>query len=135
LATLDIFEQDNVIEANRALAAHMGQACAHLNEHPHVGEVRQTGMALAIELVGDKAARTPYPWQERRGLAVYRHALERGALLRPLGNVVYLLPPYVITPEQVDFLAEVATEGIDLATRDAVSVTVPGSPSEFRDPG
>ena len=136
LATLDIFEQDNVIEANRALAAHMGRACAHLAEHPQVGEVRQTGMALAIELVQDKASKAPYPWQERRGLAVYRHALERGALLRPLGNVVYLLPPYVITPEQIDFLAEVAGEGIDLATRAAVSVAVPaGGPVEFRDPG
>lgn len=136
LATLDIFEQDNVIEANRALSAHMGRACAHLSEHPHVGEVRQTGMALAIELVQDKVTKTPYPWQERRGLAVYRHALERGALLRPLGNVVYFLPPYVITPEQIDFLAEVATEGIELATREAVSVAVPaGAPADFRDPG
>jgi adenosylmethionine-8-amino-7-oxononanoate aminotransferase len=114
----------------------MGRACAHLAEHPQVGEVRQTGMALAIELVQDKASKAPYPWQERRGLAVYRHALERGALLRPLGNVVYLLPPYVITPEQIDFLAEVAGEGIDLATRAAVSVAVPaGAPAEFRDPG
>ena len=136
LATLDIFEQDNVIEANRALAARMGQACAHLAEHPQVAEVRQTGMALAIEMVADKASRTPYAWQERRGLKVYQHALQRGALLRPLGNVVYLLPPYVITPEQIDFLAEVASEGIDLATRASVSVAVAaGAPAEFRDPG
>ena len=135
LATLDIFDQDKVIEANRALAAHMGTACAHLAEHPQVGEVRQTGMALAIELVQDKASKAPYPWQERRGLAVYRHALERGALLRPLGNVVYLLPPYVITPEQIDFLAEVATEGIELATRTAVSVAMASyGLAEFRDP-
>jgi adenosylmethionine-8-amino-7-oxononanoate aminotransferase len=107
LATLDIFEQNNVIEANRALSARMGQACAHLADHPHVAEVRQTGMALAIEMVENKASKTPYAWQERRGLAVYQHALQRGALLRPLGNVVYLLPPYVITPEEIDFLAEV----------------------------
>ncbi|MCY1290603.1 Adenosylmethionine-8-amino-7-oxononanoate aminotransferase [compost metagenome] len=93
-------------------------------------------MALAIEMVQDKASKAPYPWQERRGLQVYQHALSRGALLRPLGNVVYFLPPYVISPEQIDFLAEVASEGIDLATRTAVSVAVttdlyPG----FRDPG
>jgi adenosylmethionine-8-amino-7-oxononanoate aminotransferase len=69
-------------------------------------------------LVKDKAARTPYPWQERRGLVVYRHALERGALLRPLGDVIYFIPPYVITPEEIDFLAEVAWEGINIATRD-----------------
>lgn len=136
LATLDIFEQDNVIEANHALSARMASATAHLIDHPHVGEVRQTGMALAIEMVADKTGKTAFPWQERRGLAVYQHALSRGALLRPLGNVVYFLPPYVITPEQIDFLAEVASEGIEIATRTSVSVAVdvdlhPG----FRDPG
>ncbi|MBF0673633.1 adenosylmethionine--8-amino-7-oxononanoate transaminase [Pseudomonas sp.] len=136
LATLDIFEQDNVIEANQALSARMGQACAHLADHSQVSEVRQTGMALAIEMVKDKASKTPYAWQERRGLAVYQHALQRGALLRPLGNVVYLLPPYVITPEEIDFLAEVATEGIDLATRTSVSVPVgTGLYPGHRDPG
>ncbi|HEY6612480.1 MAG TPA: aminotransferase class III-fold pyridoxal phosphate-dependent enzyme, partial [Pseudomonas sp.] len=136
LATLDIFAEDKVIEANQALSARMASATAHLKEHPHVAEVRQTGMALAIEMVEDKAAKTPYPWQQRRGMAVYQHALSRGALLRPLGSVVYFLPPYVITPEQIDFLAEVATEGIDLATRARVSVAVPtGAPAEFRDPG
>lgn len=136
LATLDIFAQDDVIEANKKLAARMASATAHLVEHPHVAEVRQTGMALAIEMVQDKASKTAYPWQQRRGLKVYQHALQRGALLRPLGSVVYFLPPYVISEEQIDFLAEVATEGIDIATRDTISVAqgntnYPG----FRDPG
>jgi adenosylmethionine-8-amino-7-oxononanoate aminotransferase len=136
LATLDIFRDDDVIERNKALATRMASATAHLKDHPHVAEVRQTGMAVAIEMVEDKAAKTPYPWQQRRGMAVYQHALSRGALLRPLGSVVYFLPPYVITPEQIDVLAEVATAGIDLATRARVSVAVPaGGPTEFRDPG
>jgi adenosylmethionine-8-amino-7-oxononanoate aminotransferase len=135
LATLDIFEQDNVIEANKALSARMASATAHLVDHPHVAEVRQTGMVLAIEMVQDKASKTPYPWQERRGLKVFQHALERGALLRPLGSVVYFLPPYVITPEQIDFLAEVASEGIDIATATKTSVPVSGRHPNFRDPG
>ncbi|WP_313089419.1 adenosylmethionine--8-amino-7-oxononanoate transaminase [Stutzerimonas nitrititolerans] len=136
LATLDIFEQDNVIEANKALAARMATATAHLVDHPHVAEVRQTGMALAIEMVADKARKTPYPWQERRGLKVYQHALQRGALLRPLGSVVYFLPPYTITEEQIDLLAQIATEGIDIATQASVSVALaPGAPADFRDPG
>lgn len=118
LATLDIFEQDNVIENNRELARVMSEATAHLNDHPHVADVRQTGMTLAVEMVKNKARREPYPWQERRGLRIYRHALSRGALLRPLGNVSYLMPPYVITPEQIRFLAQVMEEGIDLAARD-----------------
>ncbi|MCQ4278494.1 adenosylmethionine--8-amino-7-oxononanoate transaminase [Pseudomonas stutzeri] len=136
LATLDIFEQDNVIEANKRLAVRMKTATAHLSDHPKVAEVRQTGMALAIEMVQDRASKTPYPWQERRGLKVYQHALQRGALLRPLGSVVYFLPPYTITEEQIDFLAEVATEGIDIATRADISVAVSaGAPDEFHDPG
>jgi adenosylmethionine-8-amino-7-oxononanoate aminotransferase len=75
-------------------------------------------MILAMEMARDKASREPYPWQERRGLRVYRHGLRRGALLRPLGNVVYLMPPYVITPEQLRRLAEIVAEGIDQATAD-----------------
>ncbi|MDH4610037.1 adenosylmethionine--8-amino-7-oxononanoate transaminase [Pseudomonas sp. BN102] len=136
LATLDIFEEDRVIEANRKLAMRMATATAHLADHPHVAEVRQTGMVLAIEMVQDKASKSPYPWQERRGLKVFQHALERGALLRPLGNVVYFLPPYVITEEQIDFLAQVASEGIDIATRESVSVQVATNlHPNHRDPG
>ena len=118
LATLDIFAEDDVIANNRSLARVMTEATAHLQDHPHVAEVRQHGMTLAVEMVKDKATREPYAWQERRGLRVYQHALSRGALLRPLGNVCYLMPPYVITPEQIHFLAEVMTEGINLASGD-----------------
>ncbi len=116
LASLDIFEQDQVIVANRDLAATMHEAAAPLADHPHVAEVRQQGMILAIEMVKDKANRTPYPLEERRGLVVYQHALQRGVLLRPLGNVIYFMPPYVITEEEIHFLATVAGEGIDLAS-------------------
>jgi len=118
LATLAIFREDGTLERNRALAAHMGARARELEDHPHVAEVRQRGMIVAVELTADKAARTPYPWQERRGLAVYRHALTRGVLLRPIGNVVYFMPPYVITPEQIDLMVEVAREGIERATCD-----------------
>ena len=75
-------------------------------------------MIVAVELAQEKASRTPYPWQERRGLIVYRHALSRGVLLRPIGNVIYFMPPYVITPEEIDLMVEVAREGIGLATCD-----------------
>jgi adenosylmethionine-8-amino-7-oxononanoate aminotransferase len=117
LATLDIFRDDDVIARNRVLAVHMACATAELTGHPHVAEVRQCGMILAIEMVKDRATRKPYPWEERRGRRVYRHALTRGALLRPLGDVIYFMPPYVITEAEIDFLAEVGREGIDEATK------------------
>ena len=118
LATLDLFERTPVLGDNRRRAARMARATADLADHPHVAEVRQTGMILAIEMVRDKARREPYPWQERRGLAVYRHGLRRGVLLRPLGDVIYFMPPYIVTDAEIDLMAEVAREGIDLATRD-----------------
>ncbi|MGC3979785.1 MAG: adenosylmethionine--8-amino-7-oxononanoate transaminase [Steroidobacteraceae bacterium] len=118
LATLDIFAGEPVIERNRALAEHLRRATQPLQEHPHVAEVRQHGMICAIEMIQDKATRTHYPWQERRGLRVYRHGLQQGALLRPIGNVVYFMPPYVITPEEIDFLVTTARQGIELATCD-----------------
>jgi len=116
LATLDIFAEENVIEKNRELAQVMDEATRGLRDHPHVGEVRQQGMILAIEMVKNKGSREAYPWQERRGLRFYQHALKRGALLRPLGDVIYFMPPYVITPEEIHQLAEIALEGIDIAT-------------------
>jgi adenosylmethionine-8-amino-7-oxononanoate aminotransferase len=118
LASLAIFREDHTLERNRALAAHMGERVRDLAGHPHVAEVRQRGMIVAIELTADKGRRTPYPWQERRGLIVYRHALTRGVVLRPIGNVVYFMPPYVITPAEIDLMVQVAREGIERATCD-----------------
>ena len=116
LATIDLLEKGQVIEKNIALSQHMASSVAHLKDHPNVAEIRQHGMVLAIEMVKDKASKTPYPWQERRGMRVYEYALKQGALLRPLGNVVYFMPPYIITKQQIDFLANIATQGIDIAT-------------------
>jgi adenosylmethionine-8-amino-7-oxononanoate aminotransferase len=118
LGSLKIFSDEPVLERNRDLAAAMGNLARQLEDHPHVAEVRQRGMIVAIELVRNKAQREPYPWQERRGLRIYRHALERGVLLRPIGSVVYFMPPYVITPDEIDLMVNVAREGIELATCD-----------------
>lgn len=114
-ATLKIFRDDPVLERNRVLAAHMAKRIAPLVDHPHVAQVRQTGMIAAIELVADKASRTPFPAADRRGLRVYRHGLENGALLRPLGNIVYFMPPYCITEDEIDFMVDKAIAGIEKA--------------------
>jgi adenosylmethionine-8-amino-7-oxononanoate aminotransferase len=116
LASLDIFEQDHIIERNRATAAHIAQALERFHDHPHVSDVRQTGMIAAIEMVRDKDSREPYPSQERRGLSVFRYALDKGVILRPLGDVIYFMPPYVIGPDEIDLMVEAAWEGISAAT-------------------
>jgi adenosylmethionine-8-amino-7-oxononanoate aminotransferase len=115
LATLAIFRDEPVLERNRGLAARLRERLAPLADHPHVAEVRQTGMIAAVELVRDKATRTPFAASERRGLRVYRHGLEHGVLLRPLGDVVYFMPPYVVTPDEIDLMTDVAIEGIEKA--------------------
>jgi adenosylmethionine-8-amino-7-oxononanoate aminotransferase len=115
LATLSVLRDEPVLARNRALAAHLAARLAPLADHPHVGDVRQTGMIAAVELVRDKASRAPFPAAERRGLRVYRHGLAHGAVLRPLGNVVYFMPPFCITPEEIDLMVDVATRGIDAA--------------------
>ncbi len=115
LATLDIFRDEDVIARNRALAHRLSEATAGLADHPQVAEVRQTGMIVAIEFVRNKATGEPFDWRERRGLRAYEYALAQGALLRPIGHVIYLMPPYVIEPEQIDWLAGVARGAVDAA--------------------
>ena len=117
LATLAIFRDEPVLERNRVLAARLASALAPLAAHPNVAEVRQTGMIAAVELVKDRSTREPFPAEERRGLRIYRHGLEHGVLLRPLGNVVYFMPPYVVTPEEIDLVVRTASDGIELAVR------------------
>ncbi len=113
LATLEIFATEPVLERNGMLAARMAARAAPLSSHPHVAEVRQCGMILAIETVRDRQTREPFPWQERRALRAYQHALSRGVLLRPLGGVIYCMPPYVISPEEIDLMIDVAAECVE----------------------
>ncbi|HWN06638.1 MAG TPA: aminotransferase class III-fold pyridoxal phosphate-dependent enzyme, partial [Steroidobacteraceae bacterium] len=115
LATLGIFRDEDVVARNRLLARRMAEALAPLAGHPQVAEVRQTGMIAAVEFVKDRATGERFDWRERRGLRAYQYALDRGALLRPIGNVVYLMPPYVITPDEIDWLAGVAAGSVDAA--------------------
>jgi adenosylmethionine-8-amino-7-oxononanoate aminotransferase len=100
LATLEIFSSEPVLERNRVLARRLGERLAPFADHPNVAEVRQTGMIAAVELVRDKGSRSAFPAAERRGLRAYLHALEHDVLLRPLGNVLYFMPPYCISESE-----------------------------------
>jgi adenosylmethionine-8-amino-7-oxononanoate aminotransferase len=116
LATLRIFAEQPVLENNARLGAALDTALADLATHPNVSGIRRTGMIAAFDLT-DADGRA-FPWEQRRGLRVYRHALGEGALLRPLGNTVYFMPPYVASADQLRWLVGVAAAGVEHAVRD-----------------
>ena len=118
LATLDALAADDTLVRNRERATLLRESVRTLDGHPRVAEVRQAGMILAIETVKDARTREPFDWRERRALRGYRHALARGALLRPLGGVLYLMPPYCIKPDEIAFLGEVACEAVNAMVAD-----------------
>ena len=106
LATLDIFAEDRVIDTNRALSAHLGNCLKPLADHPHVRHLRQCGMIAAFDVRSDDTQ-----FSER----FYRQALAREILLRPIGNTIYFMPPYVISQEECDFLVARAIAALDAA--------------------
>ncbi len=116
LASLSIFESDDVLVRNRGLALRMAELAAPLRELPQVGDVRQAGMILAFELMQDGTGRTPFDPAKRVGLRAYRSALERGVVLRPLGDVLYWMPPYCIDESQLALLADATRAAIVEAT-------------------
>ncbi|UXI67569.1 adenosylmethionine--8-amino-7-oxononanoate transaminase [Tahibacter amnicola] len=118
LATLELFRDGTTLERNRGLSAHLARALEVFRDHPNVADVRQTGLIAAVELVRDRRTREPFPAAERRGLRVYRAGLERGMVLRPLGNIVYFMPPYVITPAEISQMVDAAVAGIASAVRE-----------------
>ncbi|QNP41261.1 adenosylmethionine--8-amino-7-oxononanoate transaminase [Lysobacter terrestris] len=119
LAALDIFASDNIIERNRATAARMAALAQPLGAHPHVADARQAGMIVAFELTRNGDKRTPFDTSHRVGLRAYRHALSRGVLLRPLGDILYWMPPYCIDDDALQLLADVTRSAIDEATAEA----------------
>ncbi|MBY0577554.1 MAG: adenosylmethionine--8-amino-7-oxononanoate transaminase [Burkholderiales bacterium] len=97
IAVLDIFEEDDVIEKNQGKSALMSAKAAILSGHPKVTGFRNTGMIWAFEV------EDPSPDFSRH---FHLGALERGLLLRPIGNTVYFMPPYVITEAEIELLVE-----------------------------
>jgi adenosylmethionine-8-amino-7-oxononanoate aminotransferase len=116
LASLAIFESDHVLARNRATAARMAALAAPLADLPHVAQVRQAGMILAFELTDGGGRRTPFDPPRRIGLRAYRAALERGVVLRPLGDTLYWMPPYCVDEAQLQLLADTTRAAILEAT-------------------
>ena len=113
LEVLQIFEEDDYIEQIQGKSTYMNKlATGVFNHQAYVGEYRQTGMVGAIELVKDKETKEPFPSEERIGYKIYQIALENGLLLRPLGNVLYFMPPYVITKEEIKTMIEKTNKAV-----------------------
>lgn len=106
LATLDIFENENIIEANRAKSQYIKEQLKEFKKLSTVENIRQIGMVAALDIKN-------YKPQERIGLKVYTYGLQNGVLLRPLGNTIYFMPPYIITYEEIDAMIQVAYQAIE----------------------
>ena len=78
--------------------------------HKNVGEVRSIGLINAIELVADKVTKEPLDYTKRTGYQIYKKALKKGVLLRPLGDVIYFNPPLIIEKADMDFVTDIALE-------------------------
>lgn len=96
LATLDIFEHDDIIMANRGKANYFNRLLLPLATHPRVKNFRNQGMIWAFEVETTDPAFSS---------SLFQAGLQEGLCLRPLGNTVYFMPPYTITPQEMDHLA------------------------------
>ncbi|HZV53457.1 MAG TPA: adenosylmethionine--8-amino-7-oxononanoate transaminase [Rhodocyclaceae bacterium] len=103
LATLDTFEQDHVIAANIGKANRIDELLAPLASHPKVNHYRRRGMIFAFDVDADAGF----------GRRYYREALTRGVLLRPIGNTVYLMPPYILDDGEIELLCRVTGEALE----------------------
>jgi adenosylmethionine---8-amino-7-oxononanoate aminotransferase len=116
-ASLDLFEKNNVIEKNKILSDYIFNSLKELSQHPHVSDVRQHGMIAAVEMVKNKHTKEPYDWRERRGMLAYQYGLKNNVLIRPLGNVIYFMPPYIIKKKEIDKVVNVIKAAVDVATK------------------
>jgi adenosylmethionine-8-amino-7-oxononanoate transaminase len=113
-ASLDLFEEERVLEeALPRKTAKLAAMLAPLVEHPHVADVRQLGLMAGVELVRNRKAGESYRAEERRGYRVCKRTTANGVWLRPLGDVVVVMPPLSISDGELDLLGRVLRESID----------------------
>jgi len=118
LANLRVFDDERTLEALGPKIELLTRLLKPLSDHPHVGEVRQRGFMVGIELVADRASAASYDESLQMGARVAAAARPRGAIIRPLGDVVVLMPPLAIDAGRLERLVEITTEAIDEVTCD-----------------
>lgn len=113
LASLDLFTQDHTLEKLPAKIARLEAGLERIGRLPLVGDVRQAGFMAGVELTQNKLTGQPFPPGERMGVRVIQEARRRGVILRPLGDVVVVMPPLAISPDDLDFLLGVLYDSIE----------------------
>ncbi|MEI4829147.1 adenosylmethionine--8-amino-7-oxononanoate transaminase [Bacillus sp. FJAT-53711] len=116
LANLKLFETTNLIEAVAHKAEYIAKRLEVFHECKHVGDIRQRGFMVGLELVQNKETKEGYSWQERMGVKVCRRARDLGMILRPLGNVVVFMPPLASTIEELDDMIMILHQAIQEVT-------------------
>jgi len=112
LACLDIFEREGVIAGLAPKTELLGKRLDEIAGLNHVGNVRYRGLMAGLELVRDKETKEPYDWEEKMGWQVALKAREKGLLIRPLGNVIVLMPPLSISLGDLDWMLGVISESV-----------------------
>jgi adenosylmethionine-8-amino-7-oxononanoate aminotransferase len=116
LACLELFEKEDVLERIQGKIAFLNARLREIAQMTHVGDVRAAGLMAGIELVQDKATKSPYDWEEKMGWKAAYLARAKGVYIRPLGNVVVIMPPLSISEENLVRMMDVITESISDAT-------------------
>ena len=110
---LKILEEETIIEKANKKANYFNKIIREkFLPHKNVGEVRSIGLINAIELVNNKNTKEPLDYRNRTGYQIYKKALEKGVLLRPLGDVIYFNPPLIIEEEDMDLVTDIALKAL-----------------------
>jgi adenosylmethionine-8-amino-7-oxononanoate aminotransferase len=113
LANLDVFKKEKTLARLKPKIKTMARLLRSLQRLPHVGDIRQRGFIAAIELVEDKKTRKPYPLKARIGHRVCGIARQRGLLLRPIGNIIILIPPLSVTHDVLIRMVDILSDSIE----------------------
>jgi adenosylmethionine-8-amino-7-oxononanoate aminotransferase len=112
LACLDVFEQEHVLKGLKAKIEILEVWLKEVLNINHVGDVRNAGLMAGVELVRDKKTKEPYDWSDKMGWRVACRARENGVFIRPLGNVIVIMPPLSISEQNLNQLLKVIKDSI-----------------------
>jgi adenosylmethionine---8-amino-7-oxononanoate aminotransferase len=116
VACLDIFRNEETLNNMLPKIELLEDWLRKIHVLPHVGDVRNRGLMAGVELVLDKKTKEPYDWQDKMGWKVAYHALDNGVFMRPLGNVIVIMPPLNISLENLGRLLKVLRDAIIAVT-------------------